>query len=158
MPYRLTGRPNGRPRKVIPPPDGMPPNLSMRQWRALGVETAPFFARVPPPVGFIENTRSVARAAGISRRTVQRWRHDELYGRGFLWLLRDVMAALQQLHRNERWLDLYPEDAIYGWVEDNWHRSSRSPLDGRLYTTSEEYALHLLRSRAFHPEWKGPRW
>ena len=156
MPYRPTGRPNGRPRKTVPPPDGAKPTLSTRQWWALREETKPFSEEVSPPLGFAAESRLVAGVAGVSQRTVQRWRHDELYARGFRWLLRDCIATLQHLHSKRPWWswDEQLHLEIHAWIADHWRGPRRSPLDGRLYMNSEDYSTHVIKHKAFHPEWQ----
>jgi hypothetical protein len=148
MPYRPTGRPNGRPRKVIPPPDGTKPRLSARHWRALRAETLPIRSGVSPVVSYVAESWQVARVAGVSWRTVQRWRHEELYRRGFLWLLRGTIAAMRRSHLS----DPYSSLNIFAWVADRWRGPVTSPLDGRRYATAEEYAAHLRAAKAFDPE------
>jgi hypothetical protein len=150
MPYRPTGRPNGRPRKAIPPPDGTKPRLSARQWRALRAETQPILNGVLPIVSYVAESWLVARVAGVSWRTVQRWRHDELYRRGFLWLLQDAIAAMRRSHLS----DPYSSLNIFAWVADRWRGPVTSPLDGRRYATSEEYVDHVIASKAFQPRWQ----
>lgn len=157
MPYRPTGRANGRPRKVIPPPDGTKPRLSERQWRALRAETQPFLDRLPPLPSFVEGTSQVAGVAGVTQRTVQRWRKDELYRRGFFWLLRESISALQRLHSNRQYVSEQRILEIHAWLADYWRGPVTSPLAGRAYATSDEYAAHLIRAKAFHPEWR-PLW
>lgn len=154
MPYRPTGRFSGRPRKVIPPPDGTMPRLAARQWHALRAETQPFLDGLPPLPRFVEETSQVADVAGVTQRTVQRWRHDELYRRGFVWLLRDTISALQRLHSNRRYVFDQRILEVQAWLGDHWRGPVTSPVDGQRYATSDEYAAHLVRAKAFHPDWQ----
>jgi hypothetical protein len=152
MPYKPTGRPSGRPRKSVPPPDGTLPHVSARQWQGLQAETQPFLDGLPPLPIFVEQTTEVAHAAGVTQRTVQRWRHDELYHRGFLWLVRFSISDLQHLHSNRQYVSEQRILEIHAWLGDHWRGPVTSPLDGQTYPTSEEFAAHLVRAKAFHPD------
>src|SRR5262245_50913082 len=133
MPYKPTGRPTGRPRKSIPPPDGRLPHVSARQWRGLQAETQPFLDGLPPLPIFVEETSQVARVAGVNQRTVQRWRHDELYRRGFVWLVRFSISDLQHLHSGRPYVSEQRILEIHAWLADHWRGPVTSPLDGQTY-------------------------
>jgi hypothetical protein len=99
VPYKRTGRPPGRPRKQ-PGDRRLPPTLSERQWRALAIERA-HYHKGAWPRGYrggdadwacTISAAEVAKAVGVTRRTVELWRRDEEYSRGLMWVMADELC------------------------------------------------------------------
>lgn len=168
MPYEPSGRPNGRPRKIIPPDDGSKPNLPAFLWRALAVE-AEHFAGGREPWPSTARAQKVADEAGVSRRAIEKRRRDDpdpLYRRGLLWLIRerwiaklsaklgaadeepaaDGFAGWEVLWRGER--QKWRREYMLRWARRNWPKKApaavRSQFDGKVYSDVEAYAEHLL--------------
>ena len=64
------------------------------------------------------------------------------------------MYSLQRLHSNRHYVDEQRILEIHAWLADHWRGPVISPLDGQEYATSDEYAAHLIRAKAFHPDWQ----
>ena len=122
MPTKKTGRSRGRPKKVSSP-FGEKPNLTdtqwlalEREWRGCGEELVKdeWPSRTPAEI--------VARAAGVSRQMVHKWRTDPNYRpeyrRGLDWLL--IEKLTQSLDRSDQAPDDPTDDpnsAKFRWVK-----------------------------------------
>lgn len=146
MPYKPTGRPNGRPRKS-PPTHGGKPVLTPAQLR--GVE-AEMRLEGADNLLFQESATAVATSAGVSVRTVNRWRLDPHYKQGveqrWGWLIARDMREHNRPRRPEPLSEQKRAALISERVNNEWGGPVESPLDGRIYTTPEEYAEHVLAS------------
>ncbi|MBL6597986.1 MAG: site-specific integrase [Alphaproteobacteria bacterium] len=102
MPYKPTGRPLGRPKKVYwANPARTKPNLTKNQWAALHYEYRHFRVsalHAPEPIHEMKpfpSRRSaavIARHAKVSRQAVRRWRESEPYCRGLIYLFAEKIV------------------------------------------------------------------
>jgi hypothetical protein len=150
VPYKPTGSPPGRPKKIIPPDDGQFPDLPANQRRAIDEEVRPFLEEgIPVITRYVQETWRVALAADVDERTIQRWRKDELYRRGFTYAMQDTIRLLQNDTKHRRVFDYeYKWEAI-AWLSDNWKGPITSPLNGKVYYDVEDYAEHVVHAGAF---------
>jgi hypothetical protein len=152
MPYKPTGRPNGRPPKLPP-------------WhrRAINVELA-YVVPGLEPWPSTASVGEVAAAAGVTRRAVRERRKCPLYRAELLRRFERLLAKqLEADHAAEQppsappswwsewtrktWKEIdnaTRAEWVKVWVERNWTGPTRSPLDGEVYDTREAYIAHLL--------------
>jgi len=161
MPYKPTGRPNGRPRKRAPT-DGRRPVLTGRQWAALRYE-----AKHPEA-----NQSEIARAVGVTRSAVSLWQKSPHYVSGRQWLktmttnaamkadlrrqasliVKRLEAEAAEDRARRRKSSPKPEEwetrleLLRGEISRSW-RGPVEGLDGKLYTDPQEYFDHVRNWR-----------
>ena len=159
MPYRLTGGPRGRPRKVKwVNATKTKPNLTPKQWKALKIEFPrlrddifvggqSLHVKRPFPSSLLAG--QVAKHVRVSRQMIQRWRNDPRYRDGIIYLFSQLIC--KRLDRWEQSATLEPilSSSHYGEMREKVPRerpstgSMRSYDDGKYYTNPDEYVGHL---------------
>ena len=166
MPYKLTGRANGRPR-------GARTELSAEQRAALAVEFEMGGFRLSGEFAW-PSAALVAERVGVTRRAVQKWRQADIYAAALVNLIADRAAAeMDRRDAEQAALDALtdPDDHdrvramtpieyrryVRHFVRQGWPgHPFRSQLDGRLYTSQKSYADHLIEAKAI-PATEWPR-
>lgn len=156
VPYKPTGRPNGRPKKPAPV-SGVCPRLTEKQWAA-----ARFVAANPE-----SSLAGVARAVNVSRQAVHQWISDETFKMGRVWL--DVQALLKCLEEGDSRRKAEKEAAVrkylgtketafellyFSLMADYRRAEAANPgtwsvvsmADGQTYTDPQAYIDHLRQS------------
>lgn len=163
MPYKPTGRPNGRPKKVAPV-EGLRPNLTEKQWAAVR------FSASHPHASLAE----IARAAKVSRQAVHQWQSNLHFQMARDWIeIQELSQALvERLAEGDARRKAAKDAAIrkyFGtkdfaferlyWLVTNDYRSTEaktpgswsvvSMADGKTYTNPDEYIEHIRESGHF---------
>jgi hypothetical protein len=161
-----TGRPRGRPKRIVLPDDGSKPSgLPEQAWRCIVAEFA---------AGGIgeASLADIGKRGGITKEAVRRWRGKELYQRGFHWLVREWQRPSKA--NRLPWEDDLPESTaglpkvarqvleteirrrarakLPEFVEAHWFGATRSPINDIIYTSAQAYTTHLLVA----PNWPLP--
>lgn len=157
MPYRPTGRSPGRPKRADWLPDGSP-NLTEAQRKALDHELR--YARERLGCGgWLDewpsnaSARRVAKLAGVTHRTVLKWRKSPAYAHALLNSVSEAIAKwLETKDQEDRKTTPYPhtKERTYNLIATlaRRHRANtgeqriQSPIDGLFYT-AEDYAQHI---------------
>jgi hypothetical protein len=156
MPTTPTGRPRGRPKKLIPPNDGSKPDLPPRAWAAIELEISS--ARILT-LGQMQRELKQKKNIELTRESIRRWRAKPLYQRGVAWLLTKYLTealneediATKKKERTKRNLAARiikrrARARLPKYIERNWYGATRSMHDGAIYTTPEAYTAHLLQA------------
>ncbi len=149
----------------IPPPDSLvalissslpakEPSLTAKQRKGVEREIRPGWDawRKAEPGGWPVPAQRVAGDVSVTPRTVYNWRVDPKYRLACESRLTEIVvkklsdrAFPKNAVREES--SISPKEQLRqlaAYADSRWPGPTKSPIDGKVYNTAEEYALHLL--------------